>query len=48
MSSAGQSAKKLGILVGGGPAPGINSVIGSATIKAVVSVQLFASVTVTV
>jgi len=38
MSSAllrGQSGKKLGILVGGGPAPGINSVIGSATIKAI-------------
>lgn len=29
------SADKLGILVGGGPAPGINSVIGSATIKAI-------------
>lgn len=29
------SAGKLGILVGGGPAPGINSVIGSATIKAI-------------
>ncbi|GBD25368.1 Pyrophosphate--fructose 6-phosphate 1-phosphotransferase [bacterium HR30] len=27
--------KKLGILVGGGPAPGINSVIGAATIRAV-------------
>ncbi len=27
--------KKLAILVGGGPAPGINSVIGSATIRAV-------------
>jgi len=26
--------KKLGILVGGGPAPGINSVIGAATICA--------------
>ena len=26
--------KKLGILVGGGPAPGINSVIGAATIRA--------------
>ena len=25
---------KLGILVGGGPAPGINSVIGAATIRA--------------
>lgn len=31
MSSAG----KLAILVGGGPAPGINSVIGSATVKAI-------------
>jgi len=29
------SAGKLAILVGGGPAPGINSVIGSATIKAI-------------
>lgn len=28
--------KNLGILVGGGPAPGINSVIGSATIRAAV------------
>jgi 6-phosphofructokinase 1 len=28
--------KRLGILVGGGPAPGINSVIGAATIRAVV------------
>jgi 6-phosphofructokinase 1 len=27
------AAKKLGILVGGGPAPGINSVIGAATIR---------------
>ena len=26
--------KNLGILVGGGPAPGINSVIGAATIRA--------------
>ena len=26
--------KKLAILVGGGPAPGINSVIGAATIRA--------------
>ena len=26
---------RLGILVGGGPAPGINSVIGAATIRAV-------------
>lgn len=29
------SAGKLAILVGGGPAPGINSVIGSATVKAI-------------
>ena len=29
--------KKLAILVGGGPAPGINSVIGAATIRAVLS-----------
>ncbi|MCI0336940.1 MAG: 6-phosphofructokinase [Acidobacteria bacterium] len=29
------SAKKLAILVGGGPAPGINSVISAATIKAI-------------
>ena len=29
--------KKLGILVGGGPAPGINSVIGAATIRAELS-----------
>ena len=28
------SRKKMGILVGGGPAPGINSVIGAATIRA--------------
>lgn len=28
------AANKLGILVGGGPAPGINSVIGAATIRA--------------
>ena len=27
-------SKKLAILVGGGPAPGINSVIGAATIRA--------------
>jgi len=27
--------KQLGILVGGGPAPGINSVIGAATIRSV-------------
>jgi hypothetical protein len=29
------TAKRLGILVGGGPAPGINSVISSVTIEAV-------------
>src|SRR4051812_3923036 len=29
--------KKVGILVGGGPAPGINAVIGAATIRAVLS-----------
>jgi 6-phosphofructokinase 1 len=29
--------KKIGILVGGGPAPGINAVIGSATIRAALS-----------
>src|SRR5512141_389540 len=29
--------QKLAILVGGGPAPGINSVIGAATIRAVLS-----------
>jgi 6-phosphofructokinase 1 len=29
--------QKLGILVGGGPAPGINSVIGAATIRSVLS-----------
>jgi ATP-dependent phosphofructokinase / diphosphate-dependent phosphofructokinase len=29
--------KKIGILVGGGPAPGINAVIGSATIRATLS-----------
>jgi 6-phosphofructokinase len=28
--------KKLAILVGGGPAPGINSVIGAATIRAII------------
>jgi ATP-dependent phosphofructokinase / diphosphate-dependent phosphofructokinase len=31
------STKRLGILVGGGPAPGINSVIGTATIRACLS-----------
>ena len=29
MSTAGQAKGKLAILVGGGPAPGINSVIGA-------------------
>ena len=29
--------KKLAILVGGGPAPGINSVIGAATIRGILS-----------
>lgn len=29
--------KKIGILVGGGPAPGINAVVGAATIRAVLS-----------
>jgi len=29
--------KKLGMLVGGGPAPGINSVIGAATIRSIIS-----------
>lgn len=29
--------KKLGILVGGGPAPGINSVIGAATIRSIIN-----------
>lgn len=28
-------AERLGILVGGGPAPGINSVIGAVTIEAI-------------
>jgi ATP-dependent phosphofructokinase / diphosphate-dependent phosphofructokinase len=32
-----QSKKKVAILVGGGPAPGINSVIGAATIRACLS-----------
>ena len=31
---AGQAREKLGILVGGGPAPGINSAIGAVTIEA--------------
>src|SRR5919197_1353378 len=31
------SSGRLGILVGGGPAPGINSVIGAATIRAVLA-----------
>ena len=29
--------KKMAILVGGGPAPGINSVIGAATIRGILS-----------
>ena len=29
------SSKRIGILCGGGPAPGINSVIGAATIRSV-------------
>jgi len=29
--------KKLGILVGGGPAPGINGVISSVTIEAIIT-----------
>lgn len=33
----GQQHQRLAILVGGGPAPGINSVIGAATIRAVLS-----------
>ena len=33
--NAGHNGNKLGILVGGGPAPGINSVIHSATIEAI-------------
>jgi 6-phosphofructokinase 1 len=32
-----QSIKRLGILVSGGPAPGINSVIGAATIRGILS-----------
>lgn len=32
-----QHTKKVGILVGGGPAPGINAVIGAATIRAVLA-----------
>src|SRR3954470_9788390 len=32
-----ETPKKVGILVGGGPAPGINAVIGAATIRAVLS-----------
>ena len=35
MSVASDSKGKLGILVGGGPAPGINGVIGAATIEAI-------------
>lgn len=33
--TSGPKLGKLGILVGGGPAPGINAVIGAATIKAI-------------
>lgn len=32
-----QKSKRVGIVVGGGPAPGINAVIGAATIRAVLS-----------
>jgi 6-phosphofructokinase 1 len=35
VSAASDSKGKLGILVGGGPAPGINGVIGAATIEAI-------------
>src|SRR4051812_46795717 len=35
MSEQQVTSKKMGILVGGGPAPGINAVIGAATIRAV-------------
>jgi hypothetical protein len=31
--------KKLAILVGGGPAPGINSVIGAATIRSILVLE---------
>ena len=31
--------KRVGILVGGGPAPGINSVIAAATIRSVIEVE---------
>src|SRR3954451_23924079 len=31
------SGKRLGILVGGGPAPGINGVISSVTIEAIIT-----------
>src|ERR1700756_3390920 len=34
MSDTTNTANKVGILVGGGPAPGINAVIGAATIRA--------------
>src|SRR4051794_8280098 len=33
----GHQPKKVGILVGGGPAPGINAVIGAATIRSMLS-----------
>lgn len=35
MSSANDKVKRLGILVGGGPAPGINGVIAGATVEAI-------------
>ena len=34
MIEVNDNSARLGILVGGGPAPGINSVIGAATIEA--------------
>jgi 6-phosphofructokinase 1 len=34
-SRMGMTGKRIGILVGGGPAPGINSVIGAATIRGI-------------
>src|SRR5438046_4534672 len=37
MHPASDPHRRLAILVGGGPAPGINSVIGAATIRACVS-----------
>ena len=35
MNKRNKAKGKLGILVGGGPAPGINGVIGAATIEAI-------------